>query len=155
MEIYFYITITESLILLGFIILFGYKLVKRKKSSSNLFNLGNLNVKPIFKFKAVTNKNMSMSYKVLLETSNFGIYYFKLRRIKRHKHTLSNALLYIVKGHGIGVIGNKHINAKSGDAVFVPANIVHEWKINKTMEYFEFISPSLKSTNFGGDTVWL
>lgn len=108
-----------------------------------------------FKLRRINTPYVSLWYKIFFETPKIGFYYFKLERIKYHKHTKTDTILYILKGEGTAKIGNKIIKAKNGDLVIIPKDVPHDWKMKKPLEYLEILSPSLTSTNIADDTVWL
>ncbi len=147
-----YLIIFEAAVILSVILI--YKSRIRGKRQNLLFYLNKFFYKNDAKFKNINNKNISLSYKKIFETKEFGFYLFRLRRIRPHKHLRSSAILYILNGRGIMHMLGRRIDAKRGTIVTVPANKVHAWKIIRTMEYIELITPSLKATQEGGDTIW-
>ena len=102
------------------------------------------------------NSKLSLEQKTFIESPEVGVYLKRLYKIKNHKHTVVQALLYITKGKANVTMGDKKIVIKPGDFLHVPANVNHIWKVIKPYKYVEYIeiaNPSFAFT-YAADTVW-
>lgn len=142
----------ENILIILFLIVFYYrKKIYWKDLKKYLFRL-----QPNPPSEIAHNKKVYVEQKIFIETPDVGVYKMKLYRIKRHKHTIVNSLLYITKGKAKVIVGIKKYFVKSGSFIFIPSNTYHEWKVcepYKFVEYIEVASPSFAYTSFR-DNVW-
>lgn len=126
----------------------------RAKSISEKFAF-KLNPKP--RFSTAKSNKFYVKQKTFIETPEVGVYLMRLFYVKKHMHTETSSILYILNGEANVSLGKKSFVIKPGDFLYVPANVVHHWEVLKQykyVEYLEFNSPSFAQTGFG-DTIWL
>ncbi len=70
---------------------------------------------------------------------------------KKHTHQNAEEVIYILSGRGISGVGEKEVEMKQGDTMFVPRGAVH-WFYNPFPEpvemLFVYTRPSLKSAGY-------
>jgi len=60
-------------------------------------------------------------------SSSFVIYIRK--EVKAHRHLSHTENVYILEGSGEMMLGDKKINVKKGDIIFIPKNTLHSFKV--------------------------
>ncbi len=70
---------------------------------------------------------------------------------RKHTHQDAEEVIYILSGKGISGVGDKEVEMKQGDTMFVPRGAVH-WFYNPFSEpvemLFAYTRPSLKSAGY-------
>ncbi len=60
-------------------------------------------------------------------SSSFVI--FIKKEVKKHKHQFHTEHVYILEGEGEMLLGEKQLNIKRGDILFIPKNTIHSLKV--------------------------
>ncbi len=60
-------------------------------------------------------------------SSSFVI--FIKKEVKKHKHQFHTEHVYILEGEGEMLLGEKQLNVKRGDILFIPKNTIHSLKV--------------------------
>jgi mannose-6-phosphate isomerase-like protein (cupin superfamily) len=58
---------------------------------------------------------------------------FVKKEVKAHKHLEHSEHVYVLEGEGELLLGEKAINIKPGDLIFIPKNTVHALKVTSEM----------------------
>ena len=71
--------------------------------------------------KPITSDSLSSSYVIFIK-----------KEVKKHKHVFHTEHVYVLEGEGELLLGDKLINVKKGDMIFIPKNTAHTLKVTST-----------------------
>lgn len=108
-------------------------------------------------FKLVKSDKYYVKEKRIVETKTVGVYLMRLYRVKRHLHTKTSSVIFVVNGESKVEIGKRRIDVKPGMWLSVPYGVEHHWVVKKGFEFVEYIeinTPSFAESGYG-DIKWL
>lgn len=70
------------------------------------------------------------STKISSDSLSSGFVIFIKKEVKKHKHIEHTEHVYVLEGEGEMILGDKTIQVKKGDIIFIPKNTVHSLKVN-------------------------
>ncbi len=68
------------------------------------------------------------------------------KKIALHQHHNKDEIFYCIAGSGYGVLEDKEVELKVGEAFIVPAGVMHTLKTNGNLWVASFLVPTLKKT---------
>ncbi len=144
--------IAEHILVAGVVVYFLVRRLKYARAASKYLH----QLQPTPSFNIIETKNLYLEQKIFIETPEVGVYIKRLYRTRSHKHTIVNSLLYILKGKAHVTMGNKQFIIKPRQFLYVPALVVHDWKVLHPYQYVEYIEIANPSFVYAppDDTVW-
>lgn len=86
--------------------------------------------------RAIGSDSLSSSFVVFIK-----------KEVKKHKHVTHTEHVYVLEGEGEMLVGDKTIQVKKGDIVFIPKNTIHSLKATSKTPVKVL---SIQSPNFDG-----
>jgi len=72
--------------------------------------------------KPLTSDSLASSYVIFIK-----------KEVKKHKHLFHTENVYVLDGEGELMLGDKTIQIKKGDIVFIPKNTIHAFKVTSAV----------------------
>jgi quercetin dioxygenase-like cupin family protein len=104
--------------------------------------------------QGLEQKVEGFQYTVAYETKTGGVEFFRIDQgVALHKHPKENHILYILKGHGRGQIGDQTAEVGPGQIVVIPAGVPHKFERigDEPLDFILFSTPPFNPD----DIVWL
>lgn len=72
--------------------------------------------------KSIASDSLTCSYVIFVK-----------KEVKKHKHVFHTEHVYVLEGEGELLLGDKTMNIKKGDIIFIPKNTVHALKTTSSV----------------------